>query len=93
MKLNFQETIPAVGEALGGVCKLHRGLLWRRQYWSVTEVHLELIYCPILQKFGLHLVQEVMEKYGNETLWYWVLYSDWSVNARWIADGTHQTST
>ena len=46
MKWKFQETLPAVGEALGQVCKLHRGLLWRRQCWSVTKVNLELICCP-----------------------------------------------
>jgi len=31
MKWKFQEMLPAVGEALGQVCKLHRGLLWRGQ--------------------------------------------------------------
>ena len=78
MKWKFQETLPAAGEALGQVCKLHRGLLWRRQYWSVTKVNLELTYCPSLQNFGLHLVQEGIKKYGNKTL-----YSNWSVNGRW----------
>lgn len=74
------------------VCKLHRGLIWRRQYWSVSRVNLELIYCPSLQNFGLHLIQESIEKYGKKTLWCWELYSDWSVNGRCEADGIYQTS-
>jgi len=32
MNWKFQEMLPVVGEALGQVCKLHRGLLRRRQY-------------------------------------------------------------
>jgi hypothetical protein len=84
MKWKFQGTLLAVGKALGQVCKLHRGLLWKRQCWSVTKVNLELIYCPSLQNFGLHFVREGIKKYGNKTLWCWELYCDCEV---WMAEG------
>jgi hypothetical protein len=39
------DMLTEVGEAMVCVYKLQIGLLWRRQYWSLTKVSMKLLHC------------------------------------------------